>query len=269
MAAIYQCRELNNREVIQACSTREQGNLALHTGDSPAQVLERRARFLDLFGFELEELVIGNQTHGTRVGVVTREMAGSGAWDQKTAIPDTDALITQERGIVLGIFTADCLPIFIYDQATPSVGIIHAGWRGTINRIVQITLEEMTAQFHTDPAHCLIGFGPGIGSECFQVEPKVAKQFFDVVPEAVNFAFEGIPGEAPVGGSGYRVDLEKFNTRLLQAAGVLERQIIPLQRCTRCHVDEFYSYRAEGGSAGRMMSIIALQKGAHASARSF
>jgi YfiH family protein len=258
VAAIYQCGELNNLGVIQACSTRDQGNLALHTGDAPAQVLERRARFLALFGFGLEDLVVGNQTHGTRVGVVTRKMAGSGAWDQKAAIPDTDALITQERGIVLGIFTADCLPIFIYDQSTPAIGIAHAGWRGTINRIAQVTLEKMTAQFHTDPAHCWIGFGPGIGPECFQVEQVVAGQFSDVVPEAV----EGIPQE-------YRVDLAKFNTRLFQAAGVLENHIIPFNRCTRCHGDEFFSYRAEAGNTGRMMSIIALPKGTRVPARGF
>ncbi|MCL6588523.1 MAG: peptidoglycan editing factor PgeF [Firmicutes bacterium] len=262
MAIIFQCRELNNQEVFQACSTRREGNLALHTGDSQAEVLERRARFLNYFGCSLDDLVTGEQTHGTRVGVVTRAMAGLGARDQRTAIPGTDALITRERGVVLGIFTADCLPVFFYDQDTPAVGIVHAGWRGTINRIVQITLEEMAAQFQTDPARCLVGFGPGIGPECFQVEPRIAQQFSEVFPETVSAVITDGAAVATEAGERYQVDLVKFNIRLLQAAGILEHQIFPSNLCTRCHSAEYFSYRAEAGGAGRMMSIIALKKGA-------
>jgi YfiH family protein len=247
--AIYRCGVLNDSAVIQACSTKMDGNMALHTGDDPEQVLARRQKFLGTLDLQLDDLVAGVQTHSVNVRVITRKSAGTGAWDLTTAIPDTDALITREPGIILSIFTADCLPIFFYDKETPAIGLAHAGWRGSIHGIAAGTLEEMISVFHTNPAQCLVTIGPAIGKECFIVNEDVARQFAADIPECVFYD-----------NSNHRVDLNGFNRGLLIKMGVPASQIIDSGLCTCCLRDDFYSYRAENQTAGRLMSIISLRK---------
>ncbi len=244
----YQCLEFNNQQIVQAVSTRNFGNQALHTGDDKQAVILRRHQFLNSFGLELKQLVAAVQTHGTVVRIVEQQDAGSGANDFATALPDTDALITCIPGLVLAIFTADCLPIFIYDSKTPAIGIVHAGWRGTIAGIVNLTLEKMMIAFGTKPADCMVALGPSIGGECFQVAPDLAECFAKLNPLVVKQSAEK-----------YYVDLARYNQNLLQQAGVDTNKIILPSSCTSCQVTEFFSYRAEGGTAGRMMGIISLK----------
>jgi YfiH family protein len=246
---IYRCRNMNDSNVLQAFSTKTNGNMALHTGDDPEKVLQRRRTFLGTLGLELKCLVAGVQTHSVNVRLVTRQLAGAGAWDLATAVPDTDAFITRESGIILSIFTADCLPIFIYDPVTPSIGLAHAGWRGTLNRIAAKTLEEMVAVFHTNPSQCRVAIGPAIGTECFAVTEDVAGQFAAIFPETVHFD-----------NSNYRVDLSEFNQKTLRNMGVPGQQITGSGLCTSCLREDFYSYRAENRTTGRMMGIISLRK---------
>lgn len=245
---IYRCGNMNDPGVLQAFSTKMNGNMALHTGDEPKKVLQRRQAFLGALGLVLNNLVAGVQTHSVNVRLVTRQLAGAGAWDLDSAIPDTDALITREPGIILSTFTADCLPIFIYDPVTPSIGLAHAGWRGTLNGIAVKTLEGMAAMFGANPAQCRVTIGPAIGTECFAVSEDVAGQFAVAAPETVHFD-----------NSSYRVDLSEFNRRLLRNIGVPGEQIIGSGLCTSCLREDFYSYRAEK-TIGRMMGIISLRK---------
>jgi polyphenol oxidase len=246
---IYQCQELNNSTLTQAVSARINGNMALHTGDYPEQVLIRRTEYLNFLGLNLDNLVAGDQVHGTEVKVAGRLDAGNGARSFQSAIHNTDALITREHGIVLSSFTADCLPIFIYDPVTPAIGIIHAGWRGTINRIVRITIEKMVNEWKTEPGDCWAAFGPAICQKCFQVAPTLAQQFGEIYPEVVS-----------VNHSGYFVNLMMFNAMELQKIGFKADRIIETDLCTSCRTEEFFSFRAEGGTTGRMMSVIALNK---------
>jgi YfiH family protein len=245
---IYRSHELNNSGVIQAFSAKMNGNMALHTGDEPANVLQRRQAFLGALDLHLNHLVAGVQTHGVNVRTITRQSAGAGAWDWATAIPDSDAFITREPGIILSIFTADCLPIFIYDPVTPAIGLAHAGWRGTLNGIAVKTFQEMIAGFHTDPAQCRVAIGPAIGSECFWAAGDVAEQFATAFPETVISDHLG-----------HRVDLREFNRKLLQSLGVLGERITDSGLCTSCLKDEFYSYRAGNQTIGRMMGVISLR----------
>ena len=244
----YQCPELNNSQVVQACSDRSFGNMALHTGDNQVEVVRRRELFLKGLGLTLDDLVAATQIHGTRIAVVNRSMAGYGARNPATALPDTDGLVTRERGLVLSIFTADCYPIFLYDRQTPAVGLVHAGWRGTINRIVERAVSTMTNQFGTDPRHLQVVFGPAICGECFRVHQEVASQFEQVYPETVHDDQLG-----------YRVDLAEFNCRLLEDCGISRDRIINSNLCTVCTAGRFFSYRAEAGTTGRLMGIIALK----------
>lgn len=247
--SVYRCHQFNNSGIIQAFSVKMNGNMALHTGDDPVKVLERRQIFLNGMGLQLQDLVAGVQTHGVNVRLITRQTGGAGAWDLATALPDTDALITKEPGLILSIYTADCLPVFIFDPATPAIGLAHAGWRGTLQGIAAKTLEKMMINFQTIPAQCWVAIGPAIGTECFTVAENVAEQFAAVFPEAVT-------GDPP----DYRVDLNRFNQCLLRNSGVSGEQIISSGLCTSCFRDDFYSYRADHHTRGRMMGIISLRK---------
>jgi YfiH family protein len=244
----YQAAALNDQAVVQGFSSRDYGNMALHTGDLPSKVIENRQRFLTSMGLELVNLVVAQQIHGTEIQVVKRPQIGSGAMMVQTALPETDALITQERGVILAILTADCLPIFIYDPQVPAIGIVHAGWRGSLAGIAQLTLTKMGQEFKTDPVNCRIAIGPAICATCFKVESDVADQFHAVNPQVV----------APME-SGYQVDLGAFNAHLLETVGVKSEQIFKADLCTSCRRTEFFSYRAEVATIGRMMGIIALQ----------
>ena len=246
---VYRCHEFNNSGIIQAFSTRMNGNMALHTGDDPVKVLERRQIFLNRLGLQLNDLVAGVQTHGINIRLVTRQAAGAGVSEFDTALPDTDALITRESGLILSIYTADCLPIFIFDPVTPAIGLAHAGWRGTLKGIAAKTLEKMTIAFQTVPTQCWIAIGPAIGTECFKVSENVADQFAAIFPEVVT-------SEPP----DYRVDLNRFNRWLLRNSGVSDEQIISSGLCTSCLRNDFYSYRADQTTMGRMMGIITLRK---------
>lgn len=245
---IYQTLSLNDSGLIQGFSTQSSGNLALHTGDVPEKVIERRRYFLKACGLELEQLVAANQVHGTNVRKVDRQLAGSGAFSFESALADTDALITEVPGIVLSIFTADCLPVFLYDPDTPAVAIIHAGWRGTLGRIVERTLEMMVDEYQTTPGRVRAAIGPAICSKCFQVNRDLADRFTKVDPIAVS------------GNSvGYYVDLSGFNARLLVKAGVAPENIDLSGACTCCQPEKFFSYRGGNQTTGRMMGIISLK----------
>lgn len=244
----YRAGALNNKAVIQAVSSRDCGNMALHTGDTPEKVIANRKSFLQSFHLKLENLITAQQIHGTRIQVVGRGEVGAGALSERTALSKTDALITAERGIVLGIFTADCLPIFIYDPITPAVAIVHAGWRGTIAGISRLVMDKMIQTFKSDPVHFRVAIGPSICSSCFEVSSEVAELFGKENPESV------IQTE-----SGFRIDLAGFNFHLFELAGVKAENIEAANLCTGCLNKDFFSYRIEKGTQGRMMGIIALQ----------
>jgi len=243
----YQCRELNDGKVIQGFSTRNSGNLALHTGDDPNKVVARRKLWLKAMGLNPDRLVCGVQVHGTKVALVKETAAGAGAYSLNGAIPETDALITNKAGIILATFTADCIPIFVYDPVTPAIAIIHAGWRGTINRIAPLAVKRMTDEFGTIPGDCLAAIGPSICGACFRVDRQLAERFGRVHAQTVT-----------ENESESKVDLQAFLELDLTEIGVRSEQIFQARLCTSCQSDRFFSYRADHGITGRMMGIIAL-----------
>jgi YfiH family protein len=156
--------------------------------------------------------------------------------DQPGVAGDADALVTRKRGLALSVRTADCYPILIADPVTRSIAAIHAGWRGTAERIVQRTIVHMHLAFGTDAADLHAAIGPGIGVCCYEVGAEVALRF-------------GAEGRA-------RIDLAEANRRQLVESGVPAAQIHSIGRCTRCEPELFHSYRRDGGQAGRMTSFI-------------
>ena len=155
-----------------------------------------------------------------------------------------DALVSNQPEWMIGVRTADCLPIVVVGANQRTVGVIHAGWRGTVADISGHAVRALLCQFGTQPSEIWAAIGPGIGACCFEVGPEVAVQFEEIFPERVDLNHRT------------RVDLAEGNRRLLVAAGVPVDQIEVSGLCTVCRPGEFHSFRRDKEKAGRMLSAI-------------
>ena len=218
-------------------------NLATHVGDSPAAVLQNRQIFSEQIGVRTVKYC--RQIHSTTV--VTADMGVPLLWHlEKESEPEItgDALITAQHGPALGVFTADCVPIFILDVATPAIGIAHAGWRGTLAQIANNTLEQMRMCFGTETRDCLIHLGPAIQRCCYAVSSELLDQFARHFGKNVH--------------NGTHLSLQIANVNQCIEKGVPVSAISVSPFCTACWTDKFYSHRAERGQTGRMLSFIQL-----------
>lgn len=225
-------------------------NLGLAVDDDHDTVLANRRAFASALGVNPERIVVPQQAHGNVVRLVGEAEAGSGAVDHSTAIPDTDALITDVPNLPLALHFADCACIFLLDPRNRAIGMVHAGWKGTVGKILTATVEAMTREFGADPGALLAAIGPSICRNCYVVDQDVALRLYK--------AYEG--DERVVkqfSSTKWRADLKSANAILLRQAGVPDAGIAISERCTCCDRDEFFSYRRDGVT-GRMGGWISL-----------
>jgi YfiH family protein len=218
-------------------------NLASHVGDNPAAVSQNQQLFSAHIG--IKTLKYCRQIHSD--AVINADTVTTLYWNdenQNVSEKTGDALISTQQGETLGIFTADCVPIFILDVASPAIGIAHAGWRGTLARIATKTLAEMKTKFGTIAENCVIHLGPSIQKCCYTVSPDLISQFVKHFGSAVH--------------NGLNLSLQTANFCQLVDVGVTSESISISPFCTACCTDNFYSHRAEGGQTGRMFSFIQL-----------
>ena len=196
------------------------------------------------------EVTVGHQVHGTAVAEVTRRGM------TREDLDGYDALVTRLPGCAIGVRTADCIPVLLYDPVNRAAGAAHAGWRGTVNRIVQKTVRKMTSLYGTDPADTLSLIGPGICKDCFQVGEEVVMHFRDNgFPLDQIYSWQGVRDEGMKGG--HHLDLKEANRWLLLEAGVPEENILVSDICT--YTDpRLYSARREGIECGRNITAIEL-----------
>lgn len=228
-------------------------NMALHVGDNPADVWENRRRFLHALGLKAEDMVTPEQVHGQHIVRVGRAEAGRGAKEYEDSIPETDALITDEPGLPLVLCFADCTPVLFLDPEHLAVGIAHGGWKGTVKKIAQKTVMAMTKEFGTKPSDVLAAIGPAIGPCCYEVGEEVAGQFREAFPYHVEDIISQM-------GDKVHLNLWQANRLQLMDIGVKSENIDMADTCTACKHQWFYSYRADGGTTGRMAAVIALNK---------
>lgn len=184
-----------------------------------------------------------------------------------------DASITNTPGLLLGIQTADCVPVLLVDAKNRAVGAVHAGWRGTLHRIVEKTIGRMAMQFGTRPQDLFAAIGPAIGACCYEVGTEVAAAFqaqfadasewFDELrtgdePNPLQWLNQFPPGHQPPP-KNVRLNLPQANSSQLLAAGVAANNITVSDLCTACRPDLLFSYRKEGSATGRMMSLIGMR----------
>lgn len=247
-------------EVPHAFTTRQGGvstgalaslNLGLHRGDDLQNVLENYRILGRTLGFSLENLVLTHQTHTDRVLRVGSADRGRGLFVPME--PECDALITNEPGVGLVVFTADCTPILLWDPVTGAVGAAHAGWRGTAAGIAAKTVAAMADSFGSNPAQLRAAIGPNIGPCCFETDADVPQAMKAALGSAVA------PFIQPAGAK-FHVDLKGLNRVWLQKAGVTHIDVST--DCTACQPNRFWSHRVAGSSRGSQAALILCREGA-------
>jgi polyphenol oxidase len=209
----------------------------------------------DFWGHTIREgsgtfpLVALRQVHGDCVIHFTEE----GEKLEDIWAHEGDALITRSPGFALSIFTADCLPILLFDPEQKAIGAVHAGWRGTAKRIARKAITELKEKFNCRTKDIQAALGPCIGPCCYEVDQPVRDTFLE----------EGWPWDLianPRGPGRWSLNLSLANVLLLEEAGVRKENVHPLEYCTFCRQDLFCSYRREEKTKGRQLNFIALKK---------
>jgi len=219
-------------------------SLALHTDENPSDIIANRGYFTKKF--PNMHFIVANQTHSDNIYIV-KERRDRGWRSLDTAIESCDALITNQTDIMLTTLTADCVPILLFDKKKRVIASIHAGWRGTKEKIALKTVKKMQEVFDSNPKDIVAGVAPSIKECCYEVDWSVAQHFKDI---------KGAYRESV---ERYMLDLAHINKIQLLEAG-LDREDIELSNiCTACEVDNYFSYRKERGCSGRFMSMIALK----------
>jgi YfiH family protein len=247
-------------------------NLGFTDWDTRESILKNRQDFFAALKASKMPVIALRQIHSDIVQVVN----SSNSEPSGDALKG-DALITSEPGILLVVQTADCVPILLADKKRRAVAAIHAGWRGTLQRIAEKALGRMQMEFGTSPQDVIAALGPGIGQCCFEVGPEVAAEFAAKFPEASEW-FKG-PFDSLARGDndpnwlpwltmrppGHQLpeprahlDLIAANRAILINAGILPGNISSSGFCTACRTDLFFSYRRER-ITGRMMAAIGIR----------
>ncbi|HZQ67865.1 MAG TPA: peptidoglycan editing factor PgeF [Terriglobales bacterium] len=264
--------------LIHGFSTRQGGystvygtsdlNLGFTKDDSRPAVERNRKLFLKTLRAEGWPLITLRQLHSDLIHAVD-------------SVPAThlagDGLITATPGLLLAIQTADCLPVILADTRQRVIGVFHAGWRGTVKRIVQKGVGEMQRYFGTSPRYIRAAIGPGVHDCCYQVGEEVRDQFHaqfeyagklfretkdsDEIHERYPLLFltARAPGHSELPTKIW-LDLVEANRRQLLDAGVPAKNIGAEALCTSCHTDKLFSFRAEKGKTGRLMGVAGIRK---------
>lgn len=225
-------------------------NIGIHRGDEPENVLENYKILGNALNFDVKNLVLSHQTHTDIVMKVGREHRGAGLFGPELA--ECDALITNEPGVALTVFTADCTPILLHDPVTGAVGAVHAGWRGTVASIAGKAVAAMGREFGVRPQNIRAAIGPNIGFCCFQTDGDVPNAMLDAFGDDVR-PFIRQDGEK------YYVNLKEINAHVLRHAGVCHIDIS--EACTVCESHRFWSHRVTKGLRGSQGAIIVCKEG--------
>jgi purine-nucleoside/S-methyl-5'-thioadenosine phosphorylase / adenosine deaminase len=246
-------------------------NLGFTAADNREAVAQNRRLLAEaVTGDEQTPIVTLRQFHSNLVII-------AGAGDAGRESPrKADGAITAEPGLLIAIQTADCIPVLVADRKRRVVAGFHAGWRGTVKRIVELGVGRMRLQFGSQPEDLIAAIGPGVGQCCYAVGEEVHSEFesqfsyarelfrevFDSDPVRKKypmlFLTQRAPGHSPIGPA-LHLDLIEANRRQLLAAGLKASAISVTGGCTGCHTELFFSHRASRGHAGRMMSVIGIR----------
>ena len=276
-------------------STREGGvsegiyaslNFSYKRGDKKEAVDENFRRIAAVLGCGTEDMVCSDQTHTDHIRLVTAKDRGKGVVKPKD-YRDVDGLITQEKGIVLCTFFADCVPLFFVDPVKKAIGLSHSGWRGTVQKIGKKTVEEMGKAFGTKPEDIHAAIGPSICQDCYEVSEDVIEEFRKAFPRmeesgGISGVHEEFRGRAcredgignsssrsepreracslwfPTKPGKYQLNLWEANRQVLLEAGIPTSHIEVTDICTCCNPQFLFSHRASHGQRGNLGAFMKL-----------
>jgi len=230
------------KNLISVFSLRDCGNMSLAYGNTK-DALENRKKFLSKINIDYQDLICAKQVHGKHIEFVTEKDRSAGSTGYESSLADCDGFITDRLNLPVGILTADCLSVFIYEPRRPAIALLHAGWRSSEANICAQAVKLMREKFGSKAQDMLVGFGPSLRVCCFEV----GEDFKTGYPQALTRKNNRL-----------YMDLAQLNSRQLIAAGVLRENIFDPKFCTFCQAGDFFSFRREAHNAGRMISVMAL-----------
>ena len=224
-------------------------NFSFTRGDQEADVRENYRRMAEAIHVDRNRMVLTWQTHTVNVRKVTEADFGKGVVRDRD-YRDVDGLITDIPGVTLVTFFADCVPLYFADTEHRAIGLSHSGWRGTKNRMGEVTVQKMQECFGTKPQELLCAIGPSICQSCYEVSEDVADEFRQTFAHHVDEIL--IPKEHKK----YQLDLWRANAIVLEDAGVLPEHIATTNICTCCNPKLLFSHRASCGKRGNLGAFL-------------
>lgn len=209
---------------------------ACFTGKDPGN---DRTHIAEFYGIAGENIYFPVQKHTDKIAVIEKS--------HETVI--ADAVITRQKGLLIGVQAADCVPVLLCDPEKKVVGAVHAGWRGTAQAILKKTIQAFCDHFFSDPANILVAIGPSIRQCCYEVDGEVIREVSHATGNGLYFRTRG---------DKYCLDLASANQVQALAAGVPPGNVWMSEECTFCSPEKFFSYRFNKGTAGRQSGLIGI-----------
>lgn len=228
-------------------------NLSFSRGDKEAAVQENYRRIARAIGFDWESVVTSDQTHTANVRVVTNRDKGCGLTKPRP-YQDVDGMITNELGITLATFYADCVPLYLLDPVKKAIGLSHSGWKGTVGKIGKATVQAMEREYGTNPEDLIVAIGPSICQDCYEVSEDVIEEFQKAFPRE---QWDGLFYRKENGK--YQLDLWEANRQIFLEARVKPENISIPNLCTCCNPQLLFSHRASKGKRGNLAAFLALK----------
>ena len=256
-------RMLDECGIAEHCFTTREGgtsngifsslNLSFTRGDHEDAVRENYERLAEALSVSIGDFVFTEQTHTTNVIRVGAQDKGKGILKARD-YHDVDGLVTNEPGVVLSTFFADCVPLYFVDPVHKAIGMSHSGWRGTVKRMGLATIRKMHEEFGTDPESVLAAIGPSICQDCYEVSEDVAEEFKRAFPGKEDvILLDKQNGK-------YQLDLWKANEIVLLEAGVCPEHLAVTNVCTCCNPHLLFSHRASHGKRGNLGAFMYIKK---------
>lgn len=222
-------------------------NINPYCGDQPLSVAANRLLLAKKLGVDVSQIILPHQVHQTNCLVITPDFLKLDEEERKQHLEGFDAVLTQMKGVCIGVSTADCIPLLLYDPVHRASAAVHAGWRGTVARIAEKALATMANSFGTEPDDVKVVVGPGISLTNFEVGDEVYEQFAEA-----GFCMDRIARRY----AKWHIDLPMANKITLQDCGVKSENIYLSRICTYSWVDDFFSARRLGPVSGRIYTAI-------------
>ena len=265
-------------------------NFSYSQGDIKENVDENYRRAAAHLGMESSDIVCSQQTHTTNVRKVTAKDKGKGVTCERD-YTDIDGLITNEKGVILATFYADCVPLFIVDPINKAIGLSHSGWRGTVGKMGKVTLDKMAEEYGTEPKNVMVAIAPSICQNCYEVSEDVELAFEEAFPkdskkaeeyllryksERKNTYQNTIKRQVDTytdeitqndidnclfykkKNGKYQLNLWYANFRVFRDAGVPDENIEITDICTCCNPKLLFSHRASQGRRGNLGAFMML-----------